>query len=140
MNSSITQLTLKLQDFENIKQNLVSQYLSIIKDKNIDLEERWAVFKKAPVELKIYQNSVLDLDVFQEVDSDFNWKSNFDIEYYELCDLVNIVQRLETKVKQAKGKTISKKLVKAFYKNPELFNALKEEILQKNVGSFKFEK
>lgn len=140
MNTSITQLTLKLQDFENIKKNLVSQYLSIINDKNIDLEERWGVFKKAPIELKNYQNSVLDLNVFQEIDSDFNWKSNFDIEHYELCELINIVQRLETKVKQAKGKTISNKLVKAFYKNPELFNVLKEEILQKNVGSFKFEK
>lgn len=117
------------------KEDLKSQYLSIINNKSIDLDIRWETFVEAAHEFKNHEGFVQHFVVLDQKFKNFSWYDDMDLDRYQTMSGENIISRIEDSLDDHKD-GYENSLSKQFTDNPEWLSELKEEILQKNLGSF----
>lgn len=120
----------EIKDFKSKPNPLIGRYVEYIKDKTIPLEERWEVFVEAPNEWKNNETWAVDFESEKLLKTgNICWHSDFYIERHEIIYVVDFVldrlpEYLETD--NYYGKDEIKTIADAF----------KEEVIQKNLGSF----
>ena len=119
-----------IADGQEIKQ----AFVAYITDKSISLEERWAVFGVAPVEFKNQKNHALNFKAELTLpDQEIVWYDDFNIEKYETVVMFNFIN-LQIEELTSSYRSLHKKNYTL-----EFFNSMKEEVLEKNMHSFKFD-
>lgn len=99
---------------------LKKQFETVIRDKSIPLEERWALFVWAPITFKNTSSWVEDFDSEKLLGSKIFWYDDLYYERYETVNTTDMIERFKEKEEFT----------------PEIIDAFKEEILQKNLGSW----
>lgn len=100
-----------------------AEFSEYIKDKNIPLKERWKLFKKAPDYLKKHESWIMNFDAESLLeDGEIVWYDDCYVERYSTVDTTSMIEWF--------SESDRKKFTKDF------IEALREEILQKNLGSF----
>ncbi len=117
-----------IQEIRDYKNNSLKQrFVEYIKDVSIPLESRWEAFLEAPMDWKYQQSYVIHFQVERKLKGrEISWYDDFYIEKKETVVMENIIERLEEDLDSfsENGWTL------------ELIQEFKEEILQKNIGSF----
>lgn len=139
MEQGIEYVNFRIKELQEMQQKVRQEYLTIINNTDIHIDTRWEFFKNSPDEFKDHDSYQYNLNTFEKNSGRFSWYDDFNIEKYETCKLVDIVERLQEQVASCDGKKFRNDLVLAFYEDTELFNELKEEILADNMGSFKYD-
>lgn len=118
-----------IADGEQIKQ----AFVTYIKDKSIPLEERWKTFGAAPFEFKNQDSSVVYFKVENTLsEGEIVWYDDFNIEKYETVEMFQFINRqIEDLASPYRDKNKEQFTL-------EFFTAFKEEVLDKNMHSFKF--
>lgn len=96
---------------------LKDDYLAIIHDENLSLEDRWAVFAKVPMSLKEVDSYIHHFDF--EKPFNVSWFDDFCVDRYQTVDMATIVERLV-----------------GDEDNAELKIAIMTECLRDNIGGF----
>ncbi len=111
----------RLEQFQNVIDGEKRIFEGYIKNKEYPLEDRWEIFIKAPDSLKEYQSWVIDLKGLTN-NRTFSWYDDFYVERYQTKDLdADFIERVEEKF-------------------PEVdINSIKEQILENNLGSFRYD-
>lgn len=124
-----------LDEIEAFKQNvnpLIPRYKAYIADKTIPLEDRMAVFRAAPYEWKDHQSWIVHFDSEKLLEGgEIFWYDDFYVERHETVDVYDfIVARLDDWLTENdyEPEDIAK-----------IMTAFKEEMLEKNLGSFVFD-
>lgn len=113
------------------KSALREKYQKYIVDKNIPLNDRWAVFKEAPIEWKKTDSCYVTFKVASKLPSrEIVWYNDFHKDRYQTVDMVDLVDTIKDNIKWSKDK----KEWEGW--NLELVEELMEEILSKNLDSF----
>jgi len=120
------------------------KFKATIKDKSIPLEDRWGLFLKAPDYLIDHDFWTAGLKTLDESDNGhFSYYDNWYVERHETVHVIDKVSDLESDLKYFKenpGTAVHiKKWKMFFYENPSKLDELKEEILEKNLGSFEYD-
>lgn len=119
------------------KEDLKAQYLSIIHNKNIDLDIRWKTFIEAPHEFKKHELYGPYFVVIDQI-TNFSWYDDMSLDRHQTMDSKNLISRIEESLVTHKS-GYATSLSKHFISNPELILELKEEILEQNMGSFTYD-
>lgn len=119
-------LTVKklLLDAFKPRKDLKKQYLKYIQDQKLPLNDRWDVFVSAPIDLKEEEPWIQKFDIEDKTGEFpwFDWGRNRN-ETVNVSDFINNI-----------GISDLYGLDRQF--TVELLNEFKEEVLQKNIGSF----
>lgn len=116
---------------------LQQRYVAFIADTTVPLDERWEVFKEAPDEWKQHDSWIHHFDFEKQFfHGKISWCDDFYVEKYETVDMVGFIEeRLEDhfageyEEEDEEWETIVLPCIAA----------AKEEVLAKNLGSFKFD-
>jgi hypothetical protein len=115
----INKINVFLNDRDVIKQS----FESYITNSNETLENRWKVFKLAPLELKNHESYIVHFDAEKMVNGgEIIWFDDFYFERYETIKTVRVIELMNEK---------------GYKKN--IIDAFKQEILELNLGSFKYD-
>ncbi len=127
---------------QSLKNNIVTavnmvniakaQFAETIKDKQIPLEERWKLFEETPLYIKGFEPWV---ERFIFSGEQIAFYDDFDVEKGSTVDLHDIVQTLTEQLSHD-GHYNPIELTEA---NILDLDALKEDILQRNIGSFVYD-
>lgn len=103
--------------YESSINALKNEYLAIIRDENLSLEDRWSVFAKMPMSLKEVDSYIHHFDF----ESTFNvsWFDDFYVDRYQTVNMVTIVDQLDGDEDKA-----------------ELKIAIMTECIRDNLGGF----
>jgi hypothetical protein len=117
-----------IQEIRDYKNNSLKQrFVEYIKDVSIPLESRWEAFLEAPMDWKEQQSYVVNFQIERKLKSrEISWYDDFYIEKNETVVMENIIERIEEDLDSFSENGW----------NLELIQEFKEEILQKNIGSF----
>ena len=113
-----------IKTYNDTMKSMKESFVKVIQDKSLPLKDRWKLFNDAPKEFREENDWVEDFDSIGDV----NWYDDFYYERYQVVYTVDIVDRI-----------VDKQQYPQFKDNPEKLNELKEEILSKNLWSFKFD-
>lgn len=125
----------KIQDVQDRIETLKEEFASTIADTDIDLEERWDLFVKAPDFLKEHRGWVEDFKAFP---CEITWYDDFSIEKHEIVYTAGIVERIVEDFIYAERYSGTSKFKKMGFTS-ETVEKLKEEILSMNLGSFTYD-
>ena len=128
-----TRVDLLVKEENEVKEQLTNAF----KDKSIPLDERWELFVKTPVHLKKNERHYVEFATFKEGGYDFQWYDDFYIERYETVNLVRVVEKVEKEMSYIGQHGYSTRpLFQSFFDDDNKIIRLKEEILQRGIGSF----
>ena len=117
----------KLQDLKSHMKSLNSEYLAYIFDKDYSIESRWDVYLAAPHEMKKHKSYI---EHFKSLPDDFiGYDMPYYVEKYQTVNIIRLIERVleyNDNFDENQGKLIN-------------IDMLKDEILQKNIGSFEFD-
>lgn len=118
---------------ESIKPN----FAVYIQNKDIPLEERWAVFALAPAELKTHEDYG---PTFRSIHSDFiMYDGPVHMDRGQTMTTLDLIENIESSLKDIEedmycGRKWAQDMLEAVD-----LNALKEEIMAKNIKSFNYD-
>jgi hypothetical protein len=138
MNTKLAQLQIDLEAFSKIRTSIWSNFLAVVLDESIPVQERWVLWRKAPAELKDSDGFTPDFEVLNEIaggDDEWNWYSEYNVERYQSVDLEDMVD----KIQQAIDGTRSRSWAQPFVNDPSLLDRFKEEIMTQNIREFKYD-
>lgn len=128
----------KFIDLQNKIQSIKEEYIKYITNKDIPLEERWSTFINAPQELKEHDTYG---PKFKNIPNDFvmyEGPIHADRGYtINIKDMFEEIEEVLSEIKSGTYEPIYKWHIKSYEKLD--VNALKEEILEKNIGSFDYD-
>lgn len=123
-----------LRNVDEQKEVLVNDVQNIIKNIAIPLDQRWNLFVSAQAYMP-YSGWVMHFDCL-EVDNDFNWYDDFNIERHETVELIDIVEEILDDKKWYTDHPSDDHGAKWLTFNLDVF---KEEILQRGMRGFIFD-
>lgn len=137
--SHMTALGLLAQKIEAQKaevQALKDAFCQIIKDPTYPLEQRWQLFKNAPGEYRNHSSWYWNSKALGGV----SWFDDFYYEKYQTVHSVSLVERVEDAL-NTRDKDHSLIWLERIFRDdiPENTDAIKEEILSLNLGSWVFD-
>lgn len=104
------------------------EYVAYIKDKSIPLADRWEAFCAAPTEFQEHESWIQHFDSEELLpNGEINFYDDFYVEKYTEVYMENFIANIEEDPDYHEDWT------------PEIIAAFKEEILEKNMGSFTFD-
>lgn len=105
--------------------------LNFIKNKDIDLNLRWKIFKEMPPDFLKQENYMVHFNVENKLPGgEIGWYDDMYIERYQTVSMVGLIESLEDKLTEPD-------LYRPEQVWPiDLINEFKEEILQKELSSF----
>lgn len=119
-----------LEEFEALKRSpneLHARYVDYIADQNVPLDDRWAVFCAAPSDWKVHEGYIQHFDAEKLAPGgEISWYDDFFIEKYQTVDMVDWLSDIRY---CGNGEDWT----------DEAINAFKDEVMQLNLGSFKFD-
>jgi len=121
----------KIEAYKKKENPLKAEYIAFIKDKTFPLADRWEVYKAAPEEFQDHQSWIVHFEAEKLLPSGrISWYDDFYVEKYsEVCVSDLIDEQMAEKVEDDEGVVWT----------PEILDAFREEVLQKNLGSFTFD-
>lgn len=137
MSAAIMQFNEQTEIIKNMQKQLVDAYHMILKDKGISTTERWDFYKNAP---SVYKETTCWIETYEKLELNpnrFSWYDDFNVDRYQTVNMVNIVEKIESRLKDYKED--SRKIQETFMpfvNDPNALNELKEEIMEKNIESF----
>lgn len=118
-----------VEKFKQIKAQLESLkigFQKFIVDQSVPLDERWQAWVEAPSDIK---NHCSYMEYFQSLPEDFiMYDGPYHAERYKTIKMLNLVEHIERGINCEEDEYVSIDL-----------NALKEEILSKNLASFTYD-
>lgn len=124
--------------YKHSKKKLADEFASYIADKKIPLTERWALFQKAPSSLKDHDSCVVEFKC-EEKFSSFGYAGREagkvftrHMDRHETIDTMDLVDLIMDKELEALAANLP-------FTCREFAQALMEEILERNLGSFDFD-
>lgn len=132
----IDEYSKNLEMHKKVQEDLKSQYLGIIHNKNIALEVRWKTFVEAPHAFKTHSGWVEGFVVLDQKIKNFTWYDDMNLDRYATMKCDTLIERIEEQIEDHNRNGYETTLSKHFVAHPEWLAELKEEILQKNIGSF----
>ncbi len=125
-------------ELQNKIQTLKEEYLKYITNKDISLEERWSTFINAPQELKEHDTYG---PKFKNLPNDFvMYEGPIHADRYNTINIKDMFEEIESvfsEIKEGTYEPIYEWHIESY--NQLNLNALKEEILLKNIGSFNYD-
>lgn len=137
-------MTNKLQQYKEVllksnrnSQELKESYLAIITDKSISLEDRWEIFVTAPNEFKHHDPYIQHFDTIKKNFPYFTLYDEMNIEKEEKVVMTEFIDSFNERMQdQELYPDEQDEIGSKLFKEPEILDQLKEEILAKNLGSF----
>lgn len=130
MNVHISHMTLEVETIARLTNDLSTKFALLMKDKSIHVHERFDLFCKAPSSLKNHW-SCSQFDVLKQYGILFY--DDLYIERHQTTDTVDLIEQIED------GNRNVLKRIDGQITVEELVALLMEEILQDNLGSFRFD-
>jgi hypothetical protein len=131
--SELNQLKTDLEAYLAVFKAVNVNFASVVANKDYPLEERWEIWKTAPIDLKVKKHCFGDFEftntLAEAMDSDWSWYDDYNIDRGQTVDMLKFVTEFE------KGTGYSE-LQDLFNGRPDLLDVVKEEILQMNLASF----
>lgn len=116
----------KIKEIKAQLESLKIGFQKFIVDQSIPLDERWQAWVDAPADVK---NHCSYVQYFQSLPEDFiMYDGPYHAERYGTIKMLNLVERIEEGIECEEDEYMSINL-----------NALKEEILSKNLASFDYD-
>lgn len=118
----------EILDYKNC--SIKHRFIEYIQDKTIPMLTRWEVFLEAPNDWKNHESYIKRFQIERKLKGkEISWYDDFYIEKHETVHMENVIERLEEDLEDFEKKGWNK----------DLIAELKEEILQKNLGSFNYD-
>lgn len=146
MKSTLDQYKENMAQAAKQAQATKEDYLKIITDQNISLEERWEIFVNAPHEFKKHDHYIIHFAIIEENLPIFTLYDDLHCDHGETVETADMVDTLcetmadyepDNASEENDDEDEDQNTGKILYKNPNIIDQLKEEILAKNLGSFK---
>lgn len=115
-------------------QEIKKAFAAYIKDKSIPLEKRWETFGVAPVEFKNQNSYIIHFKSEQNLPNrEIVWYDDFNVEKYETVVMFNLINnQIEDLASPYRDRNKE-------HFTLDFFTLMKEEVLEKNLHSFKFD-
>lgn len=115
---------------------------TLITNTEFPLDERWSLFQKAPDILREHRTSIIHLAAWDKYHIDPI--SDMDYSRHEHINIVDFVDELLEEVNafsvdSADWHNFSDRVLSHYVDNPQAMAELKEELLEKNIGSFEYD-
>lgn len=138
MNEKLAEIQNRISSVQKEMHSIKNDFQALIKNVDIPLDERWAVFKMAPSELKHGYSWVQHFDFedsFAEiVGEEFTWYDTFYAERHQTVYASNILNHLEDRIVK-EGKDISE----YNWVTHDIIRTFKEEVLSLAMESFVYD-
>lgn len=113
------------------RKELKKQYLKYIQNKDLPIDDRWEIFKAAPLEFKENEPWIQSFDIEDKIGA-FPWFELWGSNRNETINLIEFIDGIEFDDETGLSDLFG--IDEQF--SVELLNEFKEEILQKNLVSF----
>lgn len=107
---------------EDLAEGSRKDFGDLIKDKSVPLDERWELFCRAPDSIKLHDRWIHEFK-WEEKHQAISWYDDFYMDRHQTVDMQAIIEIME---ENESGTEYSE----------EMILDMKEEILDKNLGSF----
>jgi hypothetical protein len=132
--TQLQELNTAIDKFKKEHNILKQQFIKAIKDKTIPLEDRWSFWCDAPSSLKDFSQYSVK---FESMGKKFHWTYDLDFERYQTVDLEDLAMDLNSYVQeQADEEQI---YLRKLFRNPDLLDQLREDVLARNLEYFVFD-
>lgn len=139
MATTIQELKTDIQSAITLLNRAKKDFSTIIRDKSIPLDERWALFKEVPKELKNHSQFIYDIKI-KGLPSRFDFWQEYEVDRHAVVDLIDVVEMVECDIECHKnGEELEFCFTEKLVTVPDIITQMKEDLLLSNTASFTYD-